>query len=172
MVLRTPKAISATTSHCGVVIAPSQASVLLARESQVALYGREELVWDQLADAGTGFLIDRARLGRLTSYSELNAVLTQRTQLPGFDFSRADERLAMGHLLNLIVELNRPASNLMISALVCYLDANHPGSGFYALAQDLGLLSRNASAQQKLDFWVGQVKALHEYYAQDTNAAS
>jgi hypothetical protein len=62
------------------------------------------------------------RLRKLTSYTELNATLVRRTGLPGFDFSRADERAAMGHLLYLIVELNRPETNLMISALVSYLE--------------------------------------------------
>ena len=71
----------------------------------------------------------------------------------------------MGHLLYLIVELNRPETGLMISALVSYLDANDAGSGFYAYAQDLGMLQRNASAMQKLEFWSGQVKALYVYYA-------
>jgi hypothetical protein len=103
-------------------------------------------------------------VGKLTSYTELNATLVRRTGLSGFDFSRADERAAMGHLLYLIVELNRPATGLMISALVSYLDANDAGSGFYGYAQDLGMLQRNASAMQKLEFWAGQVKALHEYY--------
>src|SRR5258708_21781217 len=86
----------------------------------VALYGRDELVWYRLADAGLGFLIERARLGKLTSYTELNATVVRRTGLPGFDFSRADERAAMGHLLYLIVELNRPKTGLMTSALVSY----------------------------------------------------
>src|SRR5258708_25147890 len=131
----------------------------------VALYGRDELVWYRLADAGLGFLIERARLGKLTSYTELNATLIRRTGLPGFDFSRADERAAMGHLLYMIVELNRPTTDLMISALVSYLDANDAGSGFYALAQDLGRLARKASAEEKLEFWVGQVQALHDYYS-------
>jgi hypothetical protein len=131
----------------------------------VALYGRDDLVWDELARVGLEFLIERARLGKLTSYTELNATLMRRTGLPGFDFSRADERAAMGRLLYLIVELNRPATGLMISALVSYLDANDAGSGFYGYAQDLGMLPRNASAMQKLEFWAGQVKALHEYYA-------
>jgi hypothetical protein len=129
------------------------------------LYGRDDLVWDELAQVGLEFLVERARLRKLTSYTELNATLVQRTGLPGFDFSRADERAAMGHLLYLIVELNRPATGLMISALVSYLDANDAGSGFYGYAQDLGMLPRNTSAMQKLEFWAGQVKALHEYYA-------
>jgi hypothetical protein len=131
----------------------------------VVLYGRDDLVWDELARGGLEFLIERARLQKLTSYTELDATLMRRTGLPGFDFSRADERAAMGHLLYLIVELNRPVTGLMISALVSYLDANDAGSGFYGYAQDLAMLPRKASAMQKFEFWAGQVKALHEYYA-------
>ncbi len=132
----------------------------------MALYGRDDLVWEELAREGLAFLIERARLATLTTYTEMNATLVRRTGLPGFDFSRADERAAMGHLLYLIVELNRPVTNVMISALVSYLDGNDAGSGFYKYAQDLGMLSRTASPQQKLEFWVSQVKAIHEYYAQ------
>ena len=110
-------------------------------------------------------MAERARLGKLTSYTELNATLERWTGLVGFDFGRADERAAMGHLVYLIVERDRPATKLMISALVTYLGANDAGSGFYALAQDLGLLPRNASAQAKLDFLVSQVKGLYRCYA-------
>jgi hypothetical protein len=129
------------------------------------MYGREEEDWDRLEDAGLAFLAERARLAKLTSYTELNATLQRRTGLPGFDFRRADERAAMGHLLYLIVERNRPKTGLMISALVTYLDANDAGTGFYGFAQDLGLLPRNASAQTKLEFWVRQVQALYQYYS-------
>jgi hypothetical protein len=131
----------------------------------VGMYGRDDEDWDQLADAGLAFLIERARLEKLTSYTELNATLQRRTGLAGFDFGRADERAAMGHLLYLIVERNRPTTNTMISALVTYLDANDAGTGFYAFAQELGELPRNASAQAKLDFWVGQVQKLYQYYS-------
>jgi hypothetical protein len=65
----------------------------------VPLYGRGDLAWDELAQAGLEFLVERARLGKLTSYTELNATLVRRTGLSGFDFSRADERAAMSHLL-------------------------------------------------------------------------
>lgn len=49
--------------------------------------------------------------------------------------------------------------------LTALYDLVNRGSGFYGYAQDLGMLPRNASAMQKLEFWAGQVKALHEYYA-------
>jgi hypothetical protein len=68
-------------------------------------------------------------------------------------------------VLYLIVGRNRPTTDLMISALVTDLDANDADTGFYAFAQELGLLPRNASASAKLDFWVGQVSALHQYYS-------
>lgn len=55
--------------------------------------------------------------------------LVRRTGLPGFEFSRADERAAMGHLLYPIVEGNRPVTGLMSSALVSYLDADDRSSG-------------------------------------------
>ncbi len=128
-------------------------------------HGRDEADWDQLAEAGLEFLIEQARLSRSTSYTELNAVLERRTGLRRFDFARADERAAMGHLLALIVERNRPTTHLMISALVIYLNANDAGTGFYGLAQDLGELPRKASAQMKEEFWVGQVSKLHGYYS-------
>jgi len=131
----------------------------------VSLFGRDEFTWDEMAEAGETFLVERARLARLTSYTELNATLIRRTGLPGFDFSRQDERAAMGHLLSLIVQRNRPTTGLMISALATYIDANDAGPGFYVLAQQLGDLACGASASAKFDFWVTQVKALHQHYA-------
>lgn len=131
----------------------------------MSLYGRDDDTWEQLTEAGVKFLIERARLEKTTSYTELNAVLERRTGISGFDFGRQDDRAALGHLLGRIVEQNRPASGLMISALVIYLDGNDPGSGFYALAADLGLLPRKPSARQNEDFWVGQLKALYNHYS-------
>jgi hypothetical protein len=138
----------------------------------VGKYGRDDGDWDLLADAGLEFLIERARLETLTSYTELNATLERRTGLPGFDFARADERAAMGHLLYLIVERNRPATKRMISALVTYLGANDAGTGFYSLAQELGELPRDPSARAKLDFWVNEVQELHRYYSRRSQSSS
>jgi len=138
----------------------------------VGMYGRDDEDWHQLADAGLDFLIERARLETLTSYTELDATLRRRTGLPGFDFSRADERAAMGHLLYLIVERNRPTTKRMISALVTYLNANDAGTGFYALAQELGELPHNASTRVKLDFWVNEVQELYRYYSRSSRYSS
>jgi hypothetical protein len=130
------------------------------------VFGRDQADWDELAAAGEAFLIERARLGRLTSYTELNATLERRTGLPRFDFGLQAERAAMGHLLGVIVaERNRPVTGLMISALVIYLDGNDAGTGFYRLAQDLGELAPGTlSARVKEQFWVSQVKKIYAYY--------
>lgn len=136
-------------------------------------FGRDGSDWDLLAAVGETFLIERARLGRLTSYTELNAVLERRTGLRRFDFGLQAERAAMGHLLGLIVaERNRPVTGLMISALVIYLDGNDAGPGFYKLAQDLGELPPGAlSSHVKERFWVDQVKALHAHYGRSAAAS-
>jgi hypothetical protein len=117
-------------------------------------YGRDDATWDRLVEAGHGFLVERARLGRTTSYTELSTGVARRTATPPFDFERADERAAMGHLLGLIVERDRPTTGHMTSALVNYLDANDAGPGFYALAKDLGYRVGN-SPNARMDFWVG-----------------
>jgi hypothetical protein len=66
-------------------------------------FGRDQADWDLLARVGEDFLIERARLGRQTTYTELNATVERRTGLRRFDFDSAAERAAMGHLLGLIV---------------------------------------------------------------------
>ena len=126
---------------------------------------RDDATWSQLTEAGRAFLIDRARLRRTTSYTELNAALRRRTGLTGFDFTHVDERAAMGHLLYMIVMRGWPQTRLMLSALVLYLNGNDPGIGFYALAQDLEILPPRASTDKKEQFWVNQLGDLYEYYS-------
>ncbi|OON32101.1 hypothetical protein BSA16_07525 [Micromonospora sp. Rc5] len=135
----------------------------------MSMYGRDDETWERLTVAGLDFLIERARIGGATTYTELNTTLTHRTGIPGFDFDREDERAAIGRLLGLIVERNYPATGLMISALVRYLDAKYAGPGFYALATQLGLLGRNPSKTAKMEFWVGQLRALHRHYSHSPN---
>ncbi|MEU8822323.1 hypothetical protein [Streptomyces sp. NPDC048636] len=134
----------------------------------MSAYGRESSEWDRLVDAGREFLIERAKLGKLTSYTELNVTLSRRTGYRAFDFERADERAAMGHLLGLIVErdqqINPSDPPLMLSALVNYLTANDAGPGFYQLAKDLRLLPLSASKDEKDSFWIRQVRRLYEQH--------
>src|SRR5437660_1861723 len=108
-------------------------------------YGRTESEWETLTDAGLRFLIEQAQMERTTTYTELDSVLHRRTGLRRFDFALDLDRAAMGYLLGLIVERERPESGHMISSIVIYLDENDAGSGFYRLAQSYGLLRPNAS---------------------------
>jgi hypothetical protein len=148
------------------VVMKVAAGVKKAAGAGTMAFGRDQADWDLLAEAAEVFLVERARLGRLTSYTELNFALEGRTDLRRFDFGLQADRTAMGHLLGLVVvERNRPVTGLMISALVIYLGGNDAGPGFYKLAQDLGELSPGAlSPRVKEEFWVGQVKALHAHY--------
>ncbi|MFE1433055.1 hypothetical protein ACFW5G_11700 [Streptomyces griseoaurantiacus] len=138
-------------------------------------YGRTDSEWEELVHTGRNFLVERAKLSKLTSYTELNATLARRTSCRPFDFERADERAAMGHLLGLIVERDQQiapsAPPVMLSALATYLGANDAGPGFYQLAKELQLLPVSASADEKFGFWVKQVKRLYERHAADPASA-
>jgi len=139
-------------------------------EGSVVEYGRDEADWRALVDATRDFLLERARLGKVTTYTELNTTISRRTGLRPFDFEDASERAAVGHLLGRVVQEDpgRPSTGLMLSALVNYLDRNDAGPGFYVLATDLGLLPKNASADAKLAFWLTQIRSLHQLYRANT----
>jgi hypothetical protein len=128
------------------------------------MYGRSQHEWAELLNEGYAFLQERARLGKDSTYTEMNAVLARRTGQLEFDFGLDRDRAAMGQLLGDIVARDRPTSGVMISALVLYLNENDAGPGFYRLAQNLGVLSRTASTQQKWDFWVQEVVRVHAAY--------
>lgn len=131
----------------------------------MSMCGRDEDEWERLIKEGLEFLIDRARLGKVTTYTELDATLARRTGARRFDFKRADDRAAMGYLLERIEDRNFPTTKLMISALVHYLGANDAGPGFYALATRLGLLPPKASRREKEEFWINQINGLYAYYS-------
>jgi len=130
------------------------------------VFGRPQSDWYVLADACLEFLLERARYGVLTTYTELNAVLLRRTGLAAFDFSLATDRAAMGHLLGLVADRTFTESGLLISALCTYLHKNGPGSGFYGIASDdeHRLLPKTATATERMEFWTDHVRKLHEHY--------
>jgi hypothetical protein len=128
-------------------------------------YGRDDAEWNRLVDAGLEFLVERAKLRKVTSYTEVNATLTRRTGARLFDFKQDGERHAMGALLETIGERNRPETGVMITALVNYLDENDAGPGFYSYAQGIGFLRKGATADERLEFWASQVSAVHDHYA-------
>ena len=134
------------------------------------MYGRDEEEWQVLEDATREFLIERAKLKFLTSYTELETVLRRRTGLRGFDYKNPDERAAMGYLLGRVADASiaetgtETSPGLMLSALVTYLNENNAGSGFFALAQERRLLEAGASKLDKEAFWVVHVQALQDHF--------
>jgi hypothetical protein len=126
--------------------------------------GRPGDDWDVMLEAGLAFLIERAKLRNLTTYTELNTVLQRRTGCRPFDFELDYDRAALGHLLGQIVHRNYPATGLIISALVKYLNENNAGPGFYDMALHYGNLKRRTPAA-RYDFWVAEVGRVHDHYA-------
>jgi hypothetical protein len=124
---------------------------------------RDDEDWSRLLEAGREFLIERAKLGNFTSYTELNAVLERRIGL-GFDFNQDGDRFAMGQLLGEISKehMEETRQPFMISSLVYYLNQNDVGPGFYKEAIELGLLKPK---QDRLMFWIDQHKAAFAYYS-------
>jgi hypothetical protein len=162
-----PTQTTTQAARAGLSASPLQTTQLVSHpvsEHSPTPYGRSPAEWERLARAGRKFLIERARMGRPTSYTEMNAVLHQRTGLPPFNFDLDHDRAAMGYLLGCILELDQPTSGRMITALVNYLDQNDAGPGFYRIAQEYGLLRQNASEQDKFEFWACEVTAVYEHY--------
>jgi hypothetical protein len=122
------------------------------------VYGRDEDEWADLVAAATRFLGEVASRGALTNYTELNTQLIERTGHRGFNFADASERAAMGHLLGRVVAEDYPSRRFMLSALVIYMGGNDPGTGFYALARQMGLMP--AAGGDKDAFWAAQIVGL------------
>jgi hypothetical protein len=129
----------------------------------VSRYGRSTAEWAALEAAGWEFLVSQAQLQRITSYTETNTVLSCRTGVREFNFDLDGERHAMGELLGQLSERSFGEASLLISVLVQHLNANDAGPGFYQLAQRKKLLRPQASADEKLTFWVRQLNAVYAH---------
>lgn len=121
------------------------------------MYGRSDAEWEQLIAASTEFLDECVRSGLTTSYTELNNKLVERTGTRAFDFSLEKDRAAVGYLLGQIVKSDFPTRRFMLSAVVKYSETNDAGSGFYTLAQQMGLLKPGTD---RLVFWTEQLRGL------------
>lgn len=133
-----------------------------------SLYGRSPAEWTVLVDGCVRFLRDQAALGRTTNYTEVSQTLQRRHGARRFDFDLDSERAAMGHLLGLAVDEEYESTGLMISSIVLYLNENDAGPGFFTKAVELGLLTRNATGDEREAFWVAQVRAVQDYYRTGT----
>lgn len=130
-------------------------------------FGRDAPQWDELIDVGLSFLIERARLQVTSSYTELNNVLANRTGQPEFDFTFPEQRAAVGHLLGQITRRHRRTpgcEDLMLSAVVQYLNDNDAGPGFYALATELEMMNPGSSPAERKRFWNEQLIAVFAHH--------
>ena len=128
-------------------------------------YGRTHKEWRELIDAGRQFVVEQARLGRMTTYTELNTVLRQRTSVRTFDFDLDSERAAMGELLGEIVQLERPNfEGHMISAIVIYLNETTLVVGSMRLPSSAADLPYVFTRGQRDAFWADEVLEVHRLY--------
>jgi hypothetical protein len=111
---------------------------------------------DELADEMRRVLEEHyAPTGTLVSYSDLSSQLTTRLVHPEFmdrPLGRVSTETA-----------RETGGRIMLSALVVNGETMEPGTGFFRLARDLGLLSvRNHDGE--LAFWLDQVQQITRHY--------
>ncbi len=94
-----------------------------------------------------------ARNQDIVFYSEI-------APLAGMDMSSPKDRLEIGHLLGEISRYEHMHGRPMLSAVVVHKNNNKPGSGFFDLAQELGIydgLDDDA-------FFIKELKRVYDYW--------
>lgn len=124
------------------------------------LYGFEPLAWDRLVEAGLAYLGEVASRSTTTSYPEFCAQL----------FDRAGQRVeiqdaALGGLLADIARRSRAEKQVILPAVLVSAESGQPGGGFFAYAQEAGLLPKKAKQDERFMFWAGHVKAVFAAYS-------
>jgi hypothetical protein len=111
---------------------------------------------DDLADEMRTLLETRyAPSGSLVAYSDLAAQLTTRVVRPEFmdrPLARISKETAA-----------QTGGQIMLSALVVNKQTMEPGSGFFRLARELGMLEFR-DHDRELAFWLEQLRRIARYY--------
>jgi hypothetical protein len=55
----------------------------------------------------------------------------------------------------------------MLSAVAVYVDKNRPGDGFFSLARELGLYGGGNSEENKITFWIAELKGVHDFWRKE-----
>lgn len=113
----------------------------------------------ELIQAGYDFAVRRVELERLTSYTELSAMLTRRI----LHRSTRVDRKTVSHVCAAMSRRSVGECGAMLSAMVVHLDDNDPGDEFYNFARELGLDPGNTMAEHTL-FHQQQIQALRAHY--------
>jgi hypothetical protein len=134
--------------------------------------------WGELIRTGLEFLQDQASLGEavdVISYTDFNKRLDTEHAQGVFKLRLQVARNDLSYLLEDIAECDIEARGMkddpkfLLTSLVTFMhDKSHPGDGFFKLAQRKGLLKPE---QDKLEFWVLQVKAARDYYTEARSRA-
>lgn len=104
-------------------------------------------------------LIELARAGRLTAYSEI-------APLAGLSMEIAEDRKRISQLLEEIAMHEFNAGRPMLTAIVVHLGGdNNPGEGFFAIATQIGRFSGSRQQIPRLEFWSRQVQEVYNYWS-------
>jgi hypothetical protein len=141
-------------------------------ENSDTYFGHPWPIWFSMRDAGYEHIIERARLGQTTTYTELWAAITATL---GPDLG--NRYWQMGHLLGAIAEHAHDKDGVMPTALVMNEGdgETNAGPGFFRLAADMGLLPegvappagepwKEMTAAQRT-FWEGQCDLVFARFA-------
>lgn len=122
---------------------------------------RSEADWNELTNEGRRILQRVARDQALTNYGDFNREIAEETGLPAFNLNAEDGRAGISRLLVLIAERDwEDGRDYMLTSLVKLTGENHPGQGFFTLAEQEDLYDPKTEPQ--LDFWQRQVGLAHE----------
>lgn len=127
-------------------------------------YGRTDLEWDELVEAGFTLLQQSAASRKELTYTDFSIELAEETGLPAFIFPQ--DRQAIGTLLADISKRGiERHPHLLLSALVTARVSKMPGGGFFDLAKSTSLLSAGASRDEQITFFGRQLDGLHAEYS-------
>jgi hypothetical protein len=108
-------------------------------------------------------LVELARAGRLTTYSDI-------APLAGLSMEREEDRDAISRILVEMLEHEVTNGRPPLTAIVVHRgDDNNPGEGFFAAATELGSYGGSRAQLARLEFWVRAVSEVHRYWG-GTNA--
>lgn len=118
-----------------------------------------------IMEAARSIMVHTARRQELITYADLNQQMSKDTDTEPFDLSQDADRDALGALLADVVKDDLLHSRFMLSSVATLSEAERePGSEFYILAEHLGHLEPDASAERKYAFWAEQLKLTHDHY--------
>ncbi len=108
-------------------------------------------------------LLTLARERRLTTYSDI-------APLAGLSMDRESDREAISQILGEILRHEVAHGRPLLTAIVVHRgDDNTPGEGFFAESTQLGRYNGSRTQMVRLEFWVREVSAVHQYWGADSS---